>query len=209
MTEVSKPTRPRRRNGDGRGVIEAAAMRVFYLKGYHGTSTRDIAAESDMTAASLYHHFANKQDILRVVMTQIMQEALRSTRTGLMTADGSSADQLACLMRAWVEFHAQRQVEAKVGFAELNSLERDGRRLVVVLRDEQESMFRDVVQRGVDAGEFLTSHPLEAARAIVNMGTAVAFWFRADGETSVAELADTYAELALATVVARVDQSGS
>lgn len=200
MTEEVTASRRRRRNGAGRGIIEEAALQTFYRRGYHGTSIRDIAAEADMTAASLYHHFTNKQDILRVVMTQIMQEALRTTRGALLGSNSSPAEQLADLVGSWVEFHAQRQVEARVGLAELNSLEEHGRRLVVALRDEQEQMFREVVQRGVELGDFTTPHPLEASRAIVNMGTAVATWYRADGKVAPKELAATYADIALATV---------
>lgn len=201
MSDAPPRPRGRRPNApDGRAVIEAAALRSFYRRGYFGTSIRDIAAEADMTAASLYHHFTNKQEILVVVMTQIMQEALRTTRAALLRSGGTSAQQLQSLVRAWVEFHAARQVEARVGLSELNSLDDHGRRVVVALRDEQELMFREVVLRGVEDGEFATTHPKESARAILNMGTAVATWFRSSGPTSAVDLGETYAELALAMV---------
>jgi AcrR family transcriptional regulator len=190
----------KRRGGDGRAIIEAAALRTFYARGYYGTSIRDIAAGANMTAASLYHHFTGKQDILCAVMTQIMREALRTTRSALLRAGGTPADQLTGLVRAWVEFHAQRQVEARVGSAELNSLEPGGRQLVVALRDEQEQMFREVVHHGVEKGVFQTPHALEAARAIIAMGTAVSTWYRPDGATTPQGLAETYADLALAIV---------
>jgi len=57
-----------------------------------------------------------------------------------------------------------------------------------------------VVLRGVEVGDFGTAYPVEAARAILNMGTAVATWFRADGRLTPAELAEIYVRLALATV---------
>jgi len=52
----------------------------------------------------------------------------------------------------------------------------------------------------VEVGDFGTAYPVEAARAILNMGTAVATWFRADGRLTPAELAEIYVRLALATV---------
>src|SRR5262249_46895239 len=158
MRDAAAPVRKKRRNAEGKGIIEAAALRTFYQRGYHGTSTRDIAAEAGMTAASLYHHFTSKQDILCVVMTQIMQEALRTTPAALLRAGSSPAAQLAALVRAWVQFHAERQIEARVGFSELGSIENQGRRLVIALRDEQELMFREVVLRGVEVGDFGTAH---------------------------------------------------
>ena len=61
-------------------------------------------------------------------------------------------------------------------------------------------MSREVVLRGAEEGVFATAHPIEAARAVVNMGTAVATWFRADGQHTASELAEVYAELAWAVV---------
>lgn len=194
------PLRTGRRDGVGRDVIVAAALRTFYEHGYFGTSIRDIANEAGMTAASLYHHFSSKQDILRLIMTVIMQDALKTTREALLRAGATPSEQLAGLVRAWVEFHASRQIEARVGASELHCLEPDNRSLVVALRDEQEHMFLSVVQRGAEDGVFATTHPREAARAVINMGTSVAYWFRSDGNTSPADLADIYVSLALATV---------
>jgi AcrR family transcriptional regulator len=195
-----KPDRKRHDGkGTGKDAIVAAALRTFYRRGYFGSSIRDIAAEADMTAASLYHHFAGKQEILRVVMTAIMQDSLETTRDALLRAGSAPHEQLAALMRSWVQFHASRQVEARVGASELRSLDEIGRELVVALRDEQENMFLAVIQRGAEEGAFMTPDPREAARAIINMGTAVAMWYRRDGDLPAAELGDVYARLALAT----------
>ena len=44
-------------------ILESAAQ-VFRQKGYHGASMADIAEAVQLQKASLYHHFASKQDIL-------------------------------------------------------------------------------------------------------------------------------------------------
>lgn len=195
-----KPNRKRHDgNRTGKDAIVAAALRTFYQRGYFGSSIRDIAAEADMTAASLYHHFTGKQEILRVVMTAIMQDSLETTRDALLRAGAAPHEQLAALMRSWVQFHASRQVEARVGASELRSLDEIGRELVVALRDEQENMFLAVIRRGAEEGAFMAPDPREAARAIINMGTAVATWYRRDGDLPATKLGDIYARLALAT----------
>jgi hypothetical protein len=99
-----------------------------------------------------------------------------------------------------VEFHTAHYVEAQVSAAEFGYLEESGRTVVVALRDEQELMFREVVEYGVEAGAFVTPDPRLAARAIINMGTAVASWYRPGGALSPAELAAAYSRLALALV---------
>lgn len=192
------PTQTRRRSG--KTLVLQAAITLFTRVGYHGTSMRDIAAEADVTVASIYYHFKSKQEILQQIMVGILTDVIGQTRSAVLASGGSAQAQLVALVRAWILFHTQRQQEALIGASEIRSLDDEGRRLVVTLRDEQEALFREVIKRGTDAGEFATPYPREAARAIINMGYSIAAWYRAGGELSPEELAERYTELALGLV---------
>jgi TetR/AcrR family transcriptional regulator, cholesterol catabolism regulator len=50
-----------------RGRIVDAALELFSTRGFEGTSIRDIAAAVGMTTASLYYHFASKDDLFVIV----------------------------------------------------------------------------------------------------------------------------------------------
>jgi len=104
------------------------------------------------------------------------------------------------VVTAWITFHTTRRPEALIGATELRSLEDPGRKLVVMLRGEQQGLFRDVVERGVASGDFRTPHQREATSAIIDMGRSVASWYRVDGDVEPDQLARRYADLALATV---------
>ncbi|ANH38986.1 HTH-type transcriptional repressor KstR2 [Nocardioides dokdonensis FR1436] len=183
-------------------MIVASAVHNFTERGYHGTSMRDIARGADVTVASIYHHFPAKQDILRDIMVSTMRDILEQTRASVAAVETTAATRLGALMRTWVLFHTTRRSEALIGASELRSLDDRGRRLVIGLRDEQEAVFRILVEEGVTTGEFGTAHPLEAARAVINMGYSIAAWYRPDGEASPEEMAERYCDLALATVSA-------
>jgi AcrR family transcriptional regulator len=187
----------------GKDVILDAAVENFQRLGYHGTSMRDIARDADITVASIYHHFPSKQRILQDIMIRVLSDVISMTRSALMRAGGSPTEQLGAVMRAWILFHTTRRAEAMIGASEIRSLDEAGHRLVVALRDEQERMFRDVVERGVEEGVFTTPYPIEAVRAIINMGYSVASWYRPGGELSPEEMAERYAVLALSTVGAK------
>ncbi|MFC9839823.1 TetR/AcrR family transcriptional regulator [Rhodococcus sp. NPDC127530] len=186
--------------GTGRQVILDSAVANMNERGYHGTSMRDIARGADITVASIYHHFASKQEILQDIMVRALHDAIAMTRGALLRSGGAPADQLQALMRAWVMFHTTRQLDAMVGATEIRSLDDAGRRLVVALRDEQEHLFRDVIERGVEEGDFATEYPRDAVRGIINMGQSVCTWWHADGPLKPEELAERYADLALAMV---------
>lgn len=48
--------------------IVAAAMELFWLKGYGSTSVADILSRTQLNSGSLYHFFPGKQDILLAVL---------------------------------------------------------------------------------------------------------------------------------------------
>jgi AcrR family transcriptional regulator len=47
-----------------REKIIAAAMELFWLKGYHSTSIADLLSRTQLNSGSLYHVFPSKQDVL-------------------------------------------------------------------------------------------------------------------------------------------------
>nr|WP_198318611.1 TetR/AcrR family transcriptional regulator [Pseudofrankia inefficax] len=198
-----EPAAPSGRRVSPRGGIDAvlrAAVSNFAGVGYHATSMRDIARDAGMTVATIYHHFSSKQEILQAIMASTMRDVIASTRRALVHAGGSPSEQLTALVTAWILFHTDRRAEALIGASELRNLDASGRRLVVALRDEQEAMFRDVVEHGIQRGEFATRYPVEAARAIINMGYSVASWYRVGAGVTPQELAARYCELALGVV---------
>ena len=69
------------------------AIPLFARLGFHGVSMRDIAAEVEMQAAALYHHFADKEALYlaamayafkdkSVVLTQAIADFLPRCRVG-------------------------------------------------------------------------------------------------------------------------------
>jgi AcrR family transcriptional regulator len=48
--------------------IVDGACRVFFKKGYHPTTTREIAAACDMSIGQLYHYISCKEDVLYLVL---------------------------------------------------------------------------------------------------------------------------------------------
>ena len=60
-------------------ILKAAAS-VFYRKGYHGATMADIAAEVNLTAGSLYHHFPSKEELLCAVLDRGLTQITRDVR---------------------------------------------------------------------------------------------------------------------------------
>lgn len=67
----------RRPGKTAREEILDAAAELFTTHGYASTSTRRIADEVGVRQASLYHHFATKDDILDALLTGTVDQPLR------------------------------------------------------------------------------------------------------------------------------------
>jgi AcrR family transcriptional regulator len=199
MAETTGGPGVKKRRVDKSDVYDAA-LRKFHVMGYHATSMRDIAALGDFNVASIYNHFASKQALLRAIMVETMEDVLATTAEALERSEATPTAQLSALMRTWVIFHTRRRPEALVSATEMRSLEPDNRAEVVALRDRQQRMFYEVIEHGVQTGEFATRYPVEATRAILTMGATIATWYRPDGGQSPEELAKSYEDLALGVV---------
>lgn len=83
--ETTAPRRPRGRprktlgerdDGNRRQELLRSAARLFRRKGFHATSTRDIAAAVGMQSGSPFYHFKSKGALLHAVMDEGMRSAI-------------------------------------------------------------------------------------------------------------------------------------
>lgn len=185
---------------DSQESVLLVALSCFVEQGFHGTSMRDIAGRAGTSIAAIYYHFPSKAALLRAIMTRVTEDliaVLEQARAGANKND-DAATLLAALVRAYVRFHTERREEAFVGNSELRSLEADDLVHVIALRDRVSAMFNDAIAAGLKQGVFHCVHPREAGLALMTMCTAVASWYRPGGPATSEDIADRYAELALA-----------
>ena len=69
-------------------ILDAAA-RLMADNGYARTSMRDIAAQLDMSAASLYHYFPSKDQLVDALQRRCLAELRTYVEYGLRDADGA------------------------------------------------------------------------------------------------------------------------
>src|ERR1700687_3339714 len=87
----------RRPGKTAREEILDAAAELFTNQGYASTSTRRIADAVGVRQASLYHHFATKDDILDALLTGTVDEPLRLAAE-LLDEEGPAAPRLHALV---------------------------------------------------------------------------------------------------------------
>lgn len=191
-----------------RARLLEAAVTAFSEKGFHGTTTRDIAGAAGMSPAAVYVHHRSKEELLFLISREGHQQALDTVRE----ARASAADpvvQVAAVGRAFAEFHAHHHTVARILNYELAALSDEHRDAIDELRTGIDRELRDLVREGVAAGAFDTPDPALAATALASMGIDIARWYREDGEWSPAQIGDYYSDLALRLVGAGPRSSGT
>ena len=178
-----------------RRIFDAATV-LFYEKGYHASTMREVAAAVGIKAGSLYNHYASKEELLFRIAEGVMQELLDAGRVAVA---GSSLprDQLRELIRSHVVYHAEQRFRARVADDQLRALGPERRAMVVAVRDAYERLWRDVLDAGRETHGWIVSDTPVVTFAVTTMCTAVDVWYREGGRLTPAEIAEVYADFVL------------
>jgi AcrR family transcriptional regulator len=186
--------------------IRQAALELFARDGYDAASMRDLADAVGIRAASLYNHFGSKEDIL----WDLMQRAFEDLEAGWAQAEltartpdgrpGSPGERLRAFYAAHVRYHALNRHRADLLNRQLHGLRPERYRACVALRDHYQAHLTRIVTDGVRSGEFAVPDVRLATFALLEMGMAVATWYRVGGAMDVDELCRRYVEMALKLV---------
>jgi AcrR family transcriptional regulator len=182
-------------NGTLRKLLEAALI-GFAERGYHGVSTRDLAAATGVRPSSVYAHVRAKEDILLELTLIGHGEHNERLRKAVLAAGSDPRDQITAVVREHVAVHATYPLLTRVCNRELHALSPANAERVMAVRDDSTQLLVDVIARGVETGVFHCDDVWLAAAAIGAMGIRVAEWFEPGGPIAVEEVSETYAQLA-------------
>lgn len=179
-----------------------AAVEAFAERGYHATTTRDIAGRAGMSPAALYIHYKTKEELLHRISRIGHDKALRVLRTAA-DGPGSAAERLADAVRSFVRWHADHHTTARVVQYELDALGEEHRTEIVALRRQSDAAVRDMINDGVRAGEFDVPDVPGTTLAVLSLCIDVARWFNVAGHRTPDEVGALYADLVLRMVGAQ------
>ncbi len=176
-------------------ILQAAAV-LFYEHGYRATRLSDVAAALNIKAPSLYHHFANKQELLATLMSRTMDDLIDSGRAAAAASD-DPVDQFRHMVRSYVVLLGTRASEGMVGDRELQHLEPENRRLIIAKRDQYQQMIQDVLAAGRAARAFHFLDTKFTAFSVLGMCNHIGVWYQPDGRLSLDEIGDLSIDAAL------------
>lgn len=172
-------------------TIKNAAIDLFFRQGYFATSMSAIAQACRIQKASIYYHFASKEELLFSIMTASMDDLMVYLTDNLAKA-ADVEDKMRAAVNSHVNFHLNRQKETFIASSELRGLSPEHRTAIVEQRDAYESIFQELIQKGIDQGIFPQGDVKILSYAILTLCTAGASWFNPKGRLSVGAIAAIY-----------------
>lgn len=175
---------------NSRETVIKAAGKLFALRGYHGTSMKDLGEELGLLKSSIYSHVSSKEDLLLEVVRRGERLFNESARRALDTSTSENG-RLRALIRGHLEVILDHRDEASTFLNEARALDETYREGVVAARDRYELIFRQVIGEGVSAGEFDERvDPVMAGIFILSILNSVGRWYRPEGALDREELAE-------------------
>ncbi|MCP9208877.1 TetR/AcrR family transcriptional regulator [Streptomyces sp. NEAU-Y11] len=179
--------------------LVTAAVHAFAERGYHATTTRDIAGRAGMSPAALYIHYKTKEELLYQISKVGHQRALEIVERA-RDAGGTSAERLAHAVRSFVRWHAEHHTTARVVQYELGALGEEHHAEVIAIRKATDGAVRAILEDGARTGEFDVPDVRGATVAVLSLCIDVARWFNTRGRSTPDEVGELYAGLVLRMV---------
>ena len=183
----------------GRRLLEAATA-AFAAKGFHGTTTRDIATGAGVTPGAVYVHHRSKEELLFQISRHGHEATLDLLVSTLEQAPDDPVEQLRALMFEFARWEAVHHTTARIVNYELQALSPEHLDEVVALRRDLRALVRDLVERGRAAGVFHVDDPGLTVVLLISLCIDITRWFSDDGEWSAEEVAAGVSQAALRLV---------
>lgn len=176
-----------------RRILDGAAA-VFSSRGYSKGTTREIAAQLDLSQPSIYHYVGSKADLLREIALQVDRDMTSALHDGL-AAGSDPVTQL----RAIITRFTYAVIANHLTFAVYRSEQRWLEPAVAeqVQHDEREfvATVRSVVEKVQALGQLPNAPSSVITFAILNMVSESHRWYHQDGSLDPASIADAYCKL--------------
>jgi AcrR family transcriptional regulator len=173
-----------------RVLIIRAAAHAFGRKGFHATRLEEIAADLNLTKASLYYYFSTKEELLFEVHLLSLQDVLdRMDR--ILATEKTPIAQLEAVITEHLRVLAS-DYEGAFLLQQEYELPENYRAEIVQLRDTYEHRLLEIIREGVRQRQFRVKNAKVTVRIILGAINWLLRWYRSEGSLKVEEIVEAY-----------------
>jgi TetR/AcrR family transcriptional regulator, cholesterol catabolism regulator len=149
--------------------ILLAALEIGSRKGFHSTTTRDLAEASGLSMGAIYTYVDNKESLLRMILEAVsfaVEHAIAPDEDG---EENNPSLRLRGLIRRHIMVTEIMQRWFYFAFLEVKAFDKAARELALASELRTERLLADAIQSGIDTGVYAPADPLVMAGLIKPM----------------------------------------
>ena len=159
-------------------IVEEAAN-LFRLKGYASATMRDLAAELGIEAASIYHHYKSKEELLEKICFDMADKFITNAKE-VNDIYFNAEEKLRLSIKLHVELITENQNQSAVFLSEWRSLSEPKLSLFKQLRQQYENQFMIILKDGEKEDIFDHTDIKFAVLSILSTINFVNEWYKVD-----------------------------
>ncbi len=175
------------------------AVKLFYERGFSGTTLDDIAGKLGVTKPFIYSHFRSKVELLESICRPTIEMSLDAIAQAARQP-GTASERLYDGIVNFSKVVLRRQANIAVYFREEKHFSEAGLAEINGLRKRFDRLLSDLLEEGSRAGAFKIADIRVAALAIGGMVSWAYTWYQPDGRLPIDEVGTQMARFALQMV---------
>ncbi|MCW2688736.1 MAG: regulatory protein TetR [Mycobacterium sp.] len=202
MTPQTRQKRTWQTRDTRREEIIAAAAHLWAARGYHAVGIAELCNVTGIGKGAFYHHVGSKEEILFEIHNRFVDPMLVYGRD-ILDADLPPYEALRSLGQRSILNIAVHREHCAVFIREMMALGPERLEQVRSKRREFRDIVAELLQRGVDSGEFKPVPVGIATQAFLALHNYVYTWMREDGEFTPEDIAEIFDRIFLEGIAAR------
>jgi TetR/AcrR family fatty acid metabolism transcriptional regulator len=187
----------RKRVGNKRERIIAAAAKLFGDKGYHDTTTAEIAESAGVAAGTIYIYFSSKEELLVAVFEEFLGKHMESLREGV-EREPTPEKKLVRLLELGLELMYNNPDSARIFLSQL----RQSTTMITTVAKRSSRIYRDIIEAILEEGARTglcrkVNVPAAAAMLFGAFQSTVLDWVADDCSYNLTELAGELTDFVL------------
>ncbi|WP_342044763.1 TetR/AcrR family transcriptional regulator [Bacillus sp. OTU530] len=138
-----------------RAQMVKGAVSLFKEKGFHRTTTREIARAAGFSIGTLYEYIRTKDDVLYLVCDSIYENVKERLDQEALNTEKGSLESLTAAVASYFKVMNEFQEEVLILYQEMRSLPSESIKYILGKEMEMVAMFETILQKCVENGEFL------------------------------------------------------
>jgi AcrR family transcriptional regulator len=185
----------RSNNLDQKERIRREAAQLFARNGYHGTGVQALSEAVGLGRGALYHHIGSKEALFEEVCTRPVQETIE-VAAAIVAMPLSAEERIRLLCRAQMRTLADHQAEWTLFQRDAMMIRGEVRERIFATRARFEGIWRQLLEEGVENGEFRALDPI-VRKGLLGMHNYAYLWLDARGRLTPEQIGDTFCDVML------------